>query len=131
LTQEAAAQRLPIDVRTLQRYEQNELECPASMYPIIAKEYGDRKLLFRALQSFVVWKELLPEANSIPLTQAACALLDSVIEIGKYQQEILKIVSDGRVLTPELYAWAKVTETVKKLICSGVQLLEATEGGER
>jgi len=98
------------------------------MIPIIAREYDDRQLLYRVLQNCEIWKELLPDVTVVPLTQASYALLDAVMELQDYQRTIIKIMSDGRIEAPELKEWDTVTSAIKKLICAGLQVLEASEG---
>lgn len=130
LTQEKAVSLLPVELRTLQNYENNVTPCPDELVPIIAREYEDPALLFRVLQDGEIWRAILPAVPPAHLPQAACALLDAVLEMTEHQRELLKIVADGRIAAEERMAWTEMTMIVRRLLVAGLQLLEASSGGD-
>lgn len=126
-TQPEAAARLPIERRTLQRYEQNEQECPDEMAPIFADAYGDPQLMYRALQASPLWKSIMPQFDGASLPEATLSMLLSLSRLERQQEALMEIASDGRITDDEATQWATVASTAKRTIIACLQVLEAAE----
>lgn len=130
MTQEQAAQHLPIDIRTLQRYETNEQRCPMEIVVAMAEAYEDRTLLYRAIQQSEIWPQILPPFKQMPLAQAACALLDALMALQGYTRPLIHIVADGSVQKAEQSQMQDILQMTKALLTAGMQLMEACEKGD-
>lgn len=126
MTQEQAVQLLPYDLRTLQAYEQNERkETPWQAIAVIAQAYGDKRLLFQALQQNEAWQACLPAIKTRSLSEAGCTMLDELLEASKYHQPILHIIRDGAVSVDEQATWADAKARLYMLLASIIELLMA------
>lgn len=127
MTQEQAAQHLPIDIRTLQRYEANEQRCPAEIVVAMAKAYEDKTLLYRAIQQSEIWPQILPPFEQRPLPQAACALLDALMDLQDGARTLLHIAAAGS--EDRQGQMQTILPKVKALLSAGMQMMEASEKG--
>lgn len=129
ITQEQAAQYLPIDIRTLQRYETNEQRCPMEIVVAMAEAYEDRTLLYRAIQQSEIWPQILPPFEQMSMAQAACALLDALMALQGYARPLLHIAANSPAQKTEQSQMQDILSMVKALLAAGLQLMEASEKG--
>lgn len=128
MTQVSAADKLPIDLRTLQRYEQDELRCPWELIPTIADVYQDDQLEFKCIQECPPWKEILPKVEEKPLSQVACALSAGISDAEDMMNRLLKVAADGRIGTDEQATWDGIRKRVFLLTKACMEVLNAEEG---
>ena len=129
MTQEQAAQYLPIDIRTLQRYETNEQRCPMEIVVAMAEAYEDRTLLYRAIQQSEIWPQILPPFEQMSMAQAACALLDALMALQGYARPLLHIAADSPAQKTGQSRMQDILSMVRALLAAGLQLMEASEKG--
>lgn len=129
ITQEQAAQYLPIDIRTLQRYETNEQRCPMEIVVAMAEAYEDRTLLYRAIQQSEIWPQILPPFEQMSMAQPACALLDALMALQGYARPLLHIAANSPAQKTEQSQMQDILSMVKALLAAGLQLMEASEKG--
>lgn len=129
MTQEQAAQHLPIDIRTLQRYETNEQRCPMEIIVAMSEAYEDRTLLYRAIQQSEIWPQILPPFQQLPLPQAACAVLDALMALQGYARPLLHIAANSPVQKAGQSQIQDILSMVKALLAASLQLMEASEKG--
>ncbi len=131
LTQEEAATMLPLDIRTLQRYERDEASCPDDVVPEIARAYGDSALPLEALQAQRTWREVLPALGTRTLGEAVLALYDDVAALGAMTRQMLRVARAGCVQEDVQQDWACLREGTLSVIQSGLELLASVrEGGK-
>lgn len=128
LTQSQASMLLPIDLRTLQRYEQGELRCPWDLVPKIAKAYHDNQLVFKCIQECEPWHEILPDVEEKPLSQVACALSASLMDVEDMMRKMLAVAADGKISTDEQVQWDGIKKRVFGLTKMCMEVLNAEEG---
>lgn len=129
ITQEQAAQYLPIDIRTLQRYETNEQRCPMEIVVAMAEAYEDRTLLYRTIQQSEIWPQILPPFEQMSMAQAACALLDALMALQGYARPLLHIAANSPAQKTEQSQMQDILSMVKAMLAAGLQLMEASEKG--
>lgn len=103
LTQEAMADALHVDPRTLRRYESGELPTPDELMLKIVKTFGAPSLLYRHFkEKYDIPDEMMPRVETAPLAVAVVNLLHELekLERGRVASRLLELASDG-LIDPE------------------------------
>jgi len=100
LTQEAMADALHVDPRTLRRYESGELPTPDEVMLKLVTTFGHPSLLYRHFrEKYHIPDTMMPEVKTVPLAVAVVNLLHELekLERGHVASRLLELASDGLI----------------------------------
>jgi len=100
MSQEAMADALHIDQRTLRRYETGELRTPDDIMLKMATTFGRPALLYRHFkEKYEIPDEMMPAVEPVPLSMAVVSLLYELERLEKagIASELLKLAADGKI----------------------------------
>ena len=123
--EQAAANMDFLEVRTLAAYENGEYMPKWDVIPLIARAYGDKRMLFKCLQENPVYRAILPPLKERTLEGATCNVVNKLARVRAHIETASGIVSDGAVDAGELPDWRKITEDVTLLIAALLEFAAA------
>ena len=100
MSQEALADYLHVDPRTLRRYELGELPVPDGVMLDVTELAGRPILLYKHFKmKYEIADEILPPVETVPLAVAVIHLLRELrkLEDGKVASKLLDMADDGRI----------------------------------
>lgn len=100
LSQEELAAKIPVNVRTLRRYESGELETPDEIMLKVANMARCPMLIYKHMRTkYKISEEILPELAEMTLSQAVVSLLHELqdLEDKRVVPQLLMLVADGHI----------------------------------
>jgi len=98
LTQEAMAELLNVDTRTLRRYESGEVPTPDELMLAAAGEAKQPFLLYKHFKSkYRIGDDMMPPVEPVPLALAVVGLLSELekLERNRVASRLLELARDG------------------------------------
>lgn len=123
MTQIEAETRTGIGHRTIQRYENEETDCPMESIALLAEAYDDPHLMVQCLQQTVLWERFLPSIDTRPLPEASMALIYAVNQVDDEKDDIIRIMSNGRVDTNERAEWSTIMTKAREMTVAGLRIM--------
>lgn len=130
MSQERWAEALDISVDTVGLYEAGKIRPSDDVVLHMVDVCGDRALAYQHLRDkSSVARELLPEAERLPLSQAAIRLLLEIREFdrAKRAEELLRIAADGIVDPEERAEFEAIVRELQGIIRAAMEVQMSEE----
>lgn len=100
LSQEELAAKIPVNVRTLRKYESGEVETPDEIMLKVANMARCPLLIYKHMRTkYKICEEVLPELAEMSLSQAVLGLLHELqdLEDKRVVPQLLMLMADGHI----------------------------------
>lgn len=134
LTQEAMAEILGVDVRTLRRYESGEDPTPDALMLELADRVKSPILVYEHYKTkYCIAEELMPSVDEVNLSQAVVNLLNALAELERNQvaSRLLAMAADGLIDMTEEPHYTFVLSKLEGVRRAVEQLRYCDKGGTR
>ena len=134
LTQEAMAEVLGVDVRTLRRYESGEDPTPDALMLDLADRVQSPILIYEHYkQKYRIADEIMPSVDEVSLSQAVVTLLNALAELERQQvaTKLLAMADDGMIDMTEEPHYTFVLSKLEGVRRAVEQLRYCDKGGTR
>lgn len=132
LTQEAMAEVLGVDVRTLRRYESGEDPTPDAILVDLAERVKSPILVHEHYKTkYRIADELMPSVEEMELSQAVVVLLNALAELERQQvaSKLLAMAADGIIDMTEESHYTFVLSKLEDVRRAVEQLRYCDKGG--
>lgn len=132
LTQEAMAEVLGVDVRTLRRYEAGELPTPDAIMVELAERVKSPLLLHEHYKTkYRIADDIMPSVEEMKLSQAVVGLLNALAELEQHQvaTRLLALAADGMIDLTEEPHYTFVLSKLGAVRQAVEQLIYCDKGG--
>jgi transcriptional regulator with XRE-family HTH domain len=119
LTQEAAAAKIPINVRSLREYESGERVPNSDTVVRMSEIYDAQYLCYQHLrQTSEIAQRLIPDTGDLALPEAVLQLLDAVYAFAdnKTDRRLIAIARDGVIDEQERPEYDRIVEDLQDII---------------
>ena len=123
MTQTGAEAKTGIGHRSIQRYENDEADCTMENIILLAEAYNDPLLDVQCLQNTVLWEKYLPHIDERPLPEASMALIYAVDQVDDEKDDIIRIMSNGKVDAVEAAEWFNIMRKAKEMTVAGLRIM--------
>lgn len=130
LTQESAAERLGLAVRTLADYEGGRTAPQPETVCAMVELYDAPALGIRhACMLFPFLRQYLPEGESTPLSESAIRLTNRIFDFADQHQDrrLLRIAEDGVIDDRERPEFDRITDDLEAIIRAGLRVACVSE----
>lgn len=126
LTQEQAAEKLYISVRSLAEYEAGRTIPPCDVVCRMVDVYGAKHLAYLHLkQSTEVGRRFLPELHILDLPRSVLKLQKEVKDVTDIHPEIVDVACDGTVDEHESETWRSIERELMEMVGAGLSVVFA------
>lgn len=122
LTQEQAAEMLDVSVRTLAKWESNQVRPNINRMESIIELYGDERLAWQWLYIYKMGRRICKDLNDIPLSENILSLAVNLKQVNELLTELMAIGADGVVDAKEkskysqmMVVFGRLSEDILKL----------------
>lgn len=123
LTQERWAEAIGVDVRSVARYEAGETLPTDETVTMMAEISGLAPLGYWHLKNkSALANDLLPTVERIPVAQAVVQLVVSMADFGIRNDDLLRLVADGRISSAEISEWKDIRDALDEVVKAAIQL---------
>lgn len=119
LSQEELAAKIPVNVRTLRRYESGELETPDEVMLKVANMARCPMLIYKHMRTkYKISEEILPELAEMTLSQAVVSLLHELqdLEDKRVVPQLLMLVADGHIDPREAEDFSRIMNELNDVV---------------
>ena len=126
LTQEQAADRLFISVRSLAEYEAGRTTPPDDVVCRMVDVYGDKSLAYMHLkQSTEVGRRFLPDLHIMDLPRSVLKLQKEVKDVTDIHHHMVDVACDGMVEEHEHETWQSIEKELMEMVGAGLAVIFA------
>jgi transcriptional regulator with XRE-family HTH domain len=115
LTREEAAERMFVDVSTLERYESGKTVPTHDRVLAMEETYGDRALSYRHCTELCPLGKLHDPIEDIDFPTAVLGLISRYNDLGTQLDDLIRIAADGKVTEDEVGAYQKIEKAMLML----------------
>lgn len=114
ISQEYAAEHLPISIRQLSDYENDRCKSgvPDEIVAIMMKLYKDKYLGYLHLRKNPVGMILLPDISEVDLAKCVLKMQKEIKDVQDINADIVNIACDGKIDNSEQKLWKSVGKEV-------------------
>lgn len=115
LTQEQAAERLNVSVRSLADYETDKTIPKDDIVCAMIEVYEAKRLGYQHLKTTQVGKMCLPDLDATDLAKSVLRLQKEIGDVDSLNGDIVEIACDGAVGTDEQPRWKSITKEIYEM----------------
>lgn len=126
LTQEEAAERLYVSVRSIAEYEAGRTTPPDDVVCRMVEAYKAKHLAYLHLKnSTEVGRRFLPELHILDLPRSVLKLQKEVKDVTDINHHMVEVVCDGMVEEHEHETWQNIEKELMEMVGAGLSVVFA------